>query len=155
MKRSLKASLRIAALACLGLPLVHCNEDAGTGPGDGDGKPVVLKDSADSAKYFHGLYKGTWKPLKWIVVQPGVDTTDKTGSIEYCKYLDTITFCKPPERELAFYDTLKLSVSRDSICTSTYGGNFLDWKCTAHAFKGLDTLDYSDGVNVEIWIRSK
>lgn len=154
MTPSLKFTLRIAALACLGLPLVHCDEDTGTGPGDVDGKPVILKDSADSAKYFHGLYKGKWKPLKLIYVQPGVDTVDRTTEVEFHLYLDSTIVQEIPNQAPTIYDTSRYRVSRDSICTSTYGGNFLDWSCTNHAFKGKDTLDYSDGLNTEIWIRS-
>lgn len=155
MKRSRKIPFQIAGLMALGLALTHCDDKSGTGPDDGDGKPVALKDSADTANYFHALYKGKWKPYKIISVQPGVDTVDRTSDVEFRLYSDSTIFQEIPNQATTIYDTFHYKVTRDSICESTYGGNFLDWSCAPHAFKGTDTLDYSDSVNTEIWVRSK
>ncbi len=145
----------IAAVALLSLAFFNCGEEA-VGPPHLDHKldPTALKDSADTAQYMHSLYKGKWKPLKWVVVQPGVDTTDKTKEIEFCLYMDTTYFCEIPNQASTIDDTLRYRVTRDSICVSTYGGNFLDWSCTSHAFKDNNTRDYSDSLNTEIWVRT-
>jgi hypothetical protein len=162
-KSILKTTLSIVSVLVIGLILTHCEDSTPTGVDEGKNQ-FVLKDSTDSANYFHNLYKGKWLLGKKVTITwwPGNeieparwDTTDYTNVTEYCIYEDSIHFCKVYGRPMDIYDTTHYLVSRDSLCSTGYGENFMNWRCTTHAFKDNDTLDYSDSLNTEIWVRAK
>jgi hypothetical protein len=162
-KSILKTTLSIVSVLVIGLILTHCEDSTPTGVDEGKNQ-LVLKDSTDSANYFHSLYKGKWLLAKYVSITwwPGNeieparwDTLDYTNTIEYAQYLDSVLFRKAPNDTVHPIDSLNYKVTRDSICINSWYDNGLFWGCFSHAFKGNDTLDYSDSINTEIWVRAK
>lgn len=165
----------IATLAsfALGAFVTACDESP-SGPVGPDGyipDPTSLKDSADSAKYFHALYKGKWLCIKdssityWPgdqFIPAGWDTTDRLAENEYLIYQDTTFFHKFTTHDTTFRDIRRYKVTNTSFCGSSYGDNYVNYACTPHTryFKGPDTLDLSDygsfgDKHVWVFVRAK
>jgi hypothetical protein len=154
-------------LASFGAWISGCEDTAG--PSDPDSNGLIpdvnsLKDSADSAKYFHALYKGKWLCIKDTVITywpgdqfipAGFDTTDRLSENEYLMYLDSTFFFKYTTSDTTFRDILRFKVTNKHFCSSSYGDNYVNYECSPHYFKGPDTLDFSDSSSdgsKQVWV---
>lgn len=143
-------------LASFGAWISGCEDTSG--PSDRDSNGLIpdvnsLKDSADSAKYFHALYKGKWLCIKDTLIEywpgdqfkpAGFDTTDMLAESEYLMFRDTTFYFKFKDIDTTFRSIFQYKVTNSSFCASSYGDNYVNYTCGPHYFLGTDTLDMSE-----------
>jgi len=127
------------------LALVACDSGSTTGPD----KP----SSTDNP------FKGKWQYLKYVAYENGgLDTVDYTA--QYSTYLlvfyDTTGRRVLPSRPNSALDSLHYKFTSDSLYTTSYVDNFLNYQGRPYVFKGKnkDTLDFTDPDHIEILTRA-
>lgn len=133
-------------LSVLGiLSLIGCGSEGGsTGPENND------KENP---------FKGKWAYVKYVeFANDGLDTVDYTE--EYKTYSlvfhDSTGRRIIPSRPTSALDSLHYKYNADSIFTTSFVDNFLNYQGRPYEFKGKDkdTLDFSDPDHIEVLVRA-
>jgi len=127
------------------LSIAACNSGSTTGPD-------VPNNSANP-------FTGKWKYVKYIEYSNnGADTADLTDQYKtyFLVFYDTTGRRIIPSRPTAAQDSLHYKYTSDSLFTTSFVDNFLNYQGRPYVFKGKekDTLDFTDPDHVEILIRA-